>query len=673
MKVRITPCTECRKNRRKCIRDNWSDPCARCEKFGKLCVQAEKKAKYSYSDDEDNDHNMIDLKNEVQQLEQSLQQLEIQLKSLEAQNNPDKNITFNTLSTNTTVGNLFCQWKFKIKNGFFQIDTNIRKVSDLLSVTYLSPLSGYINANSNLYADGDDSSSETTDSYCGSRLILNFSPNEKEGAFINALRSVVRSLKKNEPHARKSRSDTLMLPKSFLLDPISVMKQLINVYFKCNNLCRPLLHEVTFRDRFAEIEDPLCDLLSLSVCSNVCSSVCEHLPYDTYTKRDMADFFYSKAKLILLDQFDQADKRFENVMSISLLIQYMHVTLQFFDSRRWIHISYQICLDLEKEYNTDRRQKGPDFSFYSATQEEELTNDVHKALFARHVTNIMWERQMMDFIANEGSFDLSFFYLDWKYLADEPEITKRFVQSENWLISLINHPFYNNFMKNTCNLHVGKTCTLSFESIVRLEDVIKEWAKTLPAELRLCDDLKDTEKCREAMNGETDFIVLLTFIQFHLVIVSTYSCLLKPITLGANEQILSYVQHYSLNQIIHSCRLLFYASHKVSLTEKNEPTCKYETVISNFIFPALDVLGFLALSPNAHIAKEAREMLRKCINIIDNLTFMQKPYVPYAGNRETSNVSGILDGGVINLDHYNQYSHPWLALIYDASHFIPSI
>lgn len=118
---------------------------------------------------------------------------------------------------------------------------------------------------------------------------------------------------------------------------------------------------------------------------------------------------------------------------------------------------------------------------------------------------------------------------------------------------------------------MGRTCSLSLEAIIKLETVLQEWAASLPAEFRLCNDLYDKEACFKAIDQTTDSVVLITFIHFHIYHVSTYSCLLQPKSLHGEtqQQLLSWVQEHSLQKALRSCQLALYAIHRLSMTETN--------------------------------------------------------------------------------------------------------
>lgn len=117
-------------------------------------------------------------------------------------------------------------------------------------------------------------------------------------------------------------------------------------------------------------------------------------------------------------------------------------------------------------------------------------------------------------------------------------------------------------------IHVGKECTLSFESIIKMEEVLAEWALATPVEFRLCSNLKKPDMCKKAIDEATDPMRIMNFIQYHSWHINIYTCLLQPApsqTL-ANPEVLAYVRQHSLEQALNSCHLLLYAVHHLSVT-----------------------------------------------------------------------------------------------------------
>ncbi|KAL7312429.1 hypothetical protein PS15m_008189 [Mucor circinelloides] len=709
MKVRCIPCTECRKHRRKCVRPDLNRKCSRCERLGKLCQQPTNQDDHWYdtysADGQLQDHQDIDaLKDQVRQLEEAVYFMEEQLqfyrsksRNLISDSSNNQSLVQNDKQplselSSSMIQGLFHNWKVRIENGSFQIETGIRNISELLqfdpTVSYLSPLGGFRYKSTSSSSSSSSSSmscssfsdcDDMSGSYyrgCSAEFVMSFGK-EGTGSLIPFTIKVLTRCIKTKPANPPS---TLLLPNKLLLDPNGLVDQLLTNYFTCHNVYNPLVHEPTYRAKLANVEDPLTDLITLGICAYVCSTPCRHLQFSPRERRSMGDFFHAKARNIILDQFDQPEKRLENVIGINLLIQYMHITLKFAECRQLVSMAYQILLDLRNEY-PEFRATGPNACFessphsghYTYTNDQEPITDVEKMLFTRHVTISTSISRLMDYIADDIQDSECFHFPVWKYVDDECEETKRFVRSQNWIINLYNHEFVMHFVKQIHRVHVGRTCTLSFESIVRMEDVMKEWARSIPDEFRLCDDLYDEELCFKAIDQATDSILLTNFIQFHIFHVSTYSCLLQPKSMADYaQQILSWVQEHSLAMALKSCRLLLYAIHRLAVADTS--SCNYILSASEFLFHALDVLVLLALSPNKQIAKEARSMMKSCLNELDSIKFMQGHQVPPEdlASPLTKNMFNIMNGCKFDVDYYDQFPHPWFAMMYDASHFITS-
>ncbi|CAO3641969.1 unnamed protein product [Mucor hiemalis] len=436
-------------------------------------------------------------------------------------------------------------------------------------------------------------------------------------------------------------------------------------------------------EKYKKLQDPLSDLVTLSLCCYTCATPCLHLYFTSEERRNLADYFFAKSKSIILDQFDEPDKRLENVMSINAISKYMHMTLKFKECKRLINIAYQICMDLKEEYEPSSAGSG---CIPGQSQQEhenahkynkmkpltEPSTDIDRVLYSRHVAITMCVRRFMDFVTNSVVDDSCFHFPAWLYTEDESDITKRMVQSQNWVLGFFNLPFIRAFMNQVHKIHVGKTCTLTFESIVRLEDIINEWSSAMPEEFRLCADLKNEQLCREAIASTNDVIKLISFVHFHVFLIGIYSCLLQPIALGSeNDQILSYVQQHSLESSLKSCRLLINTIHRMSVSDGSS-NCHYTLAASDFLYHAIDVLILLSLSPNGHVAKEARVILKVCLAEIDCMPYMKDHRVPKSISPIHLGLIDFNDPASINLEFYDQYPQPWFAMMYDASHFITS-
>lgn len=95
-----------------------------------------------------------------------------------------------------------------------------------------------------------------------------------------------------------------------------------------------------------------------------------------------------------------------------------------------------------------------------------------------------------------------------------------------------------------------------------------EWALSTPAEFRLCTNLRKPEMCKKAIDEATDPNLIINFVQFHSYYLNIYACLLQPAANQniTNQDVLTYVRQYSLEQALQSCHLLLYAVHHLSIT-----------------------------------------------------------------------------------------------------------
>lgn len=113
------------------------------------------------------------------------------------------------------------------------------------------------------------------------------------------------------------------------------------------------------------------------------------------------------------------------------------------------------------------------------------------------------------------------------------------------------------------------------DSLIRLEGVLLEWGSQAPEVFQLCTDINDIEACMELIDNTTDCIMLMSFIHYQSFVVSVYSSLLHPITLGDNDQLLSIVQQRSLEKSLKAGHVLIHTVNRISAVAENASACKY--------------------------------------------------------------------------------------------------
>jgi hypothetical protein len=140
----------------------------------------------------------------------------------------------------------------------------------------------------------------------------------------------------------------------------------------------------------------------------------------------MSDYFAGLAKSKILDQFDLPEKRLENVIAIHLLSEYFYTVLNVSEGLRLISLGYQICLDLKPWYDEECKKPGPP--------------SIECVLFSRHYPRIMSYSRLSNDIIN-GARPLSKVqYVEWKYLANEPQETIDTIEASNIHYKLIGNP-----------------------------------------------------------------------------------------------------------------------------------------------------------------------------------------------------------------------------------------
>lgn len=395
---------------------------------------------------------MKQLQTQVEQLELTIQRLDSQLKELKFRKNSQQLQSF---AQDPLVRNLMYIWKCKIENGTFQIETGIQNIRDLLNppLSYLSPLSS------------DDSSDSSRPIYSnkmyqsGTGFVMNFGQDQKKSLVSFMVNFFIQAWQNKKNSSRVFPLKNLLLPSTLISTPTNLIHELVNVYFRCHNPYSPMLDETSFRQQLNMLQDPQKDLITLCVCTFVCTKPCHHIGYTPREIRNMADHFHSRARSMLMDQFDDMDKRLENVIAISFLVKYCHMTLKIAEFRQYATIAYQLCLDLRQVYfdnpppststcfNKEMHDNPTDI--FRQELPETVSTDVNKELYHRHVLFIVKVNHVMEYLTN-GYVKVSCNHCSyWGYLADELESTRKFIFGRNWLSRFYNHPFVQAFSVST--------------------------------------------------------------------------------------------------------------------------------------------------------------------------------------------------------------------------------
>lgn len=80
----------------------------------------------------------------------------------------------------------------------------------------------------------------------------------------------------------------------------------------------------------------------------------------------------------------------------------------------------------------------------------------------------------------------------------------------------------------------------------------------------------------------------------------------------------------------------------------------------------------LSLSPNKQIVKEAKSMMKSCLDELDLVGYAQgyQPLQSKTSVKKTRKVR--MKDCRLDVDYYDQFPHPWFAMVSDASHYFTS-
>lgn len=93
---------------------------------------------------------------------------------------------------------------------------------------------------------------------------------------------------------------------------------------------------------------------------------------------------------------------------------------------------------------------------------------------------------------------------------------------------------------------------------------------------------------------------------------------------------------------------------------------------TEYLFHVLDVLVMLSLSPNKQIVKEAKSMMKSCLDELD-LVGCAQGYQPLQSKTSAKKTRKVrMKDCRLDVDYYDQFPHPWFAMVSDASHYFTS-
>ncbi|KAI8340339.1 hypothetical protein BC941DRAFT_468601 [Chlamydoabsidia padenii] len=302
MSLASNPCTECRKQHRKCSPLQNVGVCQRCAQLDLLCIPSS----MGFVDDQevviDGSKEMKQMRKMVNLLEQTMQQWELELDQYRSMyhNNtsptPPPTDSVSSFAINKTllepryrldslVSNhdqlqqkyLFTkgkEWQITLVNGHWRIDTDITKLSDLDKLTRQHPFF--------LYRSPSPFQGISADT----PIIIQFSEDWTLTSFS------VKLARNNLLSSSKMLVDTnhLFPPPSLLIQhPTWVIDRLVAIYFEHYNSSMALLYKPTFMAHYQSLVNPLSCPVTMAICCMVCCGHDDHI-YAKTTRQDDDDF-----------------------------------------------------------------------------------------------------------------------------------------------------------------------------------------------------------------------------------------------------------------------------------------------------------------------------------------------------------------------------------------------
>ncbi|KAG0789455.1 hypothetical protein G6F16_001778 [Rhizopus arrhizus] len=168
--VRKVPCQYCKQRRRKCERDNESEPCVRCIRMKRKCIPQIPSFNYSSSFDEEEEEEEEINEKRYFEIYQTIKQLENEMRKLEIDLNKEKSA--NALVKKEPV------WHIRFANGHMMLDSEIKDFEELLLygnsfIRYLSPFGHTFQTSSVVFERVGPNIFDETERHLESLIVVN--------------------------------------------------------------------------------------------------------------------------------------------------------------------------------------------------------------------------------------------------------------------------------------------------------------------------------------------------------------------------------------------------------------------------------------------------------------------------------------------------------------------
>ncbi|KAI8139924.1 hypothetical protein BJV82DRAFT_239627 [Fennellomyces sp. T-0311] len=504
-------------------------------------------------------------------------------------------------------------WNLQIVDGYVQLTSRIRNLDELLeynkaSIRYLSP-------------------------FQFRREHVQFKGIPASVA-LGSIGLIVR-------HAAPYLTPRYIIPHGFRETALKRMDSLIRLYMERYNVYVGLLHDRSFFAYYRALKDPLSSPLALSICVDSIAYFNSQIKYSAQEKRDMAEFFYVRCRDILLDIYDDPKRRLEAVLSTILLVQYLHdVRLEYAVCRRLVTLALLTCHELEFE----------------------ALPLIEHTLFQRARVNLQFCKGVTDAVIEE-KFD--FTKVDpypTETLDDEPQSIKLYNITWASLLEFIKSPYITTIMENAGYSAVyGRPCELSLDLILQFEPTIQSWWKSLPAELRLCEDPFDLKSARAGIESVPTSVHLMPFAAIHVITAMIQSALLQPQATIAdgNQDIIDILRERASSLTLCSTQAL------ICTMKKNlEVDIEAIPVSLSYMMGVLHAVCNIVTCLEVELSQEMQNMLFYCFTQLHSIALFDH-YIPESATILQSFVATCKSNPI---EMYNRYPMPGVALLSDILH-----
>ncbi|KAI9255149.1 hypothetical protein BDA99DRAFT_562422 [Phascolomyces articulosus] len=573
---RNTPCRDCKKRRRKCVWQENSSICTRCARLELNCAPFED----SGTDEDDLPaedgtselqywlHNVSELENEMFAMEKYIQQ-----QAIARTTPPPAQDIMSPTSTNSSTSTirrrdelLFAnsfllhhqqkrqkrqqqqqgqeqqqppqqEWNLTIVDGILRLETGITSIEELMnymqaSFRYLSPFNNFFQSESVRF----------------------------ESSSVNMLIRALRLVSQKIVSRPLIPLPINRLP--VLHDYRAIIEQLIRTYFKYQNPLYPFLHAPTFMKHYHQLQDPMTCPITLALCVHTICVPRRIIGYTAVEKRQLAEFFYTKCKEMLVEMFDDPARKFETITVINLTQHFTtFLLLQFMEARRLSTMSYLLCLELYPIYKNKQM-----------SQQMRIMFERH-FIFAEsfmRTLDMMIEDKVDDNLPTITSVEIG---------DDEDELTSQYLIMYNHILRLLTSPFMITLTAQIKRILNGLGGEISIEVIIRLTDYVKEWWSSIPDHLKLCEDpfrsdVKDlVEKCDSK-------IKLAMFLVVNAVPTVVNACLLKPRKTQENADVLMMVRERALKACLRACEIVLFTIKRRFAMDDDMPPMTFEMLVN---------------------------------------------------------------------------------------------